>query len=130
MKHPFIIPEQINPVDLGSLLIPRETDPGHRGMRPKTIMATYQVSKAFINLKPQPAEETIITEHCSDTFQEDPIPIPYCPAQTSAKGSGQWLMERRGHSLYLNAPASRVIYLAKSNGMKNKGIITLCSETP
>jgi hypothetical protein len=95
MKHPFITPEHIESIDLGKLLIPREDDPGHRGMRPKAAMASYQVSKAFLKLKPQlTAVDTIITEHCSETFQEDPKPIGHCPAQTSAKGSGHWLMER------------------------------------
>ena len=63
-------------------------------MRPNATMATYQVSKAVLNLKVAPADDTIITEHCSDTFQEDPKPLTHCPAQTSAKGSGHWLMER------------------------------------
>ena len=94
MMHPFIIPEDIEPIALGDLLIPRDMDPGHRGMGPNATMATYQISKAVLNLKKAPAEDTIITEHCSDTFQENPIPLNHCPAQTSAKGSGHWLMER------------------------------------
>ena len=41
MKHPFVVPDHLEPIELGKLLIPGEEDPGYRGMSAKTIMATY-----------------------------------------------------------------------------------------
>ena len=98
MKHEFIAPKPIPHMKLSDLLIPRERDPGHRDVRPNAPMAAYQVGIAAGNLPPQIPnknnEDTIITEHCSVTFQPNPKPTKHCPALTSAKQNGHWLMEK------------------------------------
>ena len=63
-------------------------------MRPSAPMAAYQVGRAAAKLPSHTNIDSVITEHCSETFQPNPKPIEHCPALTSAKENGHWLMER------------------------------------